>query len=174
MALETQLTIPHLHAAPRGHAAARGHTARGSMQRPVRPVAPVRATPSPPRRNGVALAAQAREILAEAADWVDADERFRLAHLSALRTAAALFADRARPAVRQRPTNAWVLLTQVAPELADWAGYFAAGASQRAAIEAGAHHVVTQREADDLVRAVSEFLAMVEVSLGVFTSARAS
>jgi hypothetical protein len=93
--------------------------------------------------------------------------------LAALRTAAALFADRARPSTR-RPTNAWVLLTQVAPELADWASYFAAGASKRAAIEAGAQQVVTTREADDLVRATAEFLTMVEVSLGVLAEARAS
>ena len=42
-----------------------------------------------------------------------------------------------------RPTNAWVLLAEVAPELADWASYFAAGASKRAAIESGATQVVT-------------------------------
>jgi hypothetical protein len=126
--------------------------------------------PAPPRRNGVTLATQAAQMLAEAQAWVDADERFRLSHVAALRTAAALFADRARPAVRRRPTNAWVLLAQVAPELSDWASYFAAGAAKRAAIEAGARKVVTQREADDLARAAAEFLAMVELSLGVFAA----
>src|SRR5262249_50070503 len=95
---------------------------------PHRPSAPLA------RRNGFALATQARNMLSEAAAWIDADERFRLAHLAALRTAAALFAQRARPAVRRRPTNAWVLLAQVAPELAEWASYFGAGASKRAAI----------------------------------------
>jgi hypothetical protein len=140
---------------------------------PIRPVVP-RVRPAPPRRNGVTLATQARDILSDAGDTSDPDERFRLAHLAALRTAAALFADRARPALRQRPTNAWALLVQVAPELADWSSYFAAGATKRAAIEAGAHRVVTQREADDLVRAGSEFLAMVEMSLGVFASSQAS
>ena len=134
--------------------------------------APVAA--APPRRNEATLAHQAGVILAESRAWVDSDERFRLAHLGALRTAAALFADRARPAVRRRPTNAWVLLAQVAPELADWATYFAAGASKRAAIEAGARQVVTAREADDLLRAATEFLTMVEVSLGIFADARAS
>jgi hypothetical protein len=62
----------------------------------------------------------------------------------------------------------------VAPELADWASYFASGAAKRAAIEAGARRVVTAREADDLVRAVTKFLGMVEVSIGVFPGSRAS
>lgn len=122
---------------------------------------------SPARRNAVTLAAQARQLLLEAITWVDADERFRLAHLAALRTAAALFADRARPGARRGPTSAWVLLVQVAPELTEWATYFAAGVSKRAAIEFGSHQVVTPREADDLVRGSSEFLTLVEVSLGL-------
>jgi hypothetical protein len=147
-------------------------TIAGTIAEPtrIRSTAPARA---PQSRNGLALAAQASQILTEAATWINADERFRLAHLGALRTAAALFADRARPSNR-RPTNAWVLLAQVAPELSDWASYFAAGASKRAAIESGAQNVVTAREADDLVRAATEFLTMVEVSLGVFADARAS
>lgn len=132
-------------------------------------------TPSmPPRRNGLTLAALARQLLVEAASWVDPDERFRLAHLAALRTAAALFADRARSGSRRGPTSAWVLLVEVAPEHADWASYFAAGASKRAAIEFGSRQVVTPREADDLVRSSSEFLALVEVSLGLGSAARAS
>ena len=129
---------------------------------------------APNRRSGVMLAGQARDLLVEAAAWLDPDERFRLAHLAALRTAAALFADRARPGTRRGPINAWALLSQVAPQLGDWANYFASGASKRAAIEFGSRKVVTPREADDLVRGSSEFLALVEVSLGVFPSARAS
>ncbi len=139
----------------------------------VRSAVPARPLP-PTWRNGLMLARQAHEVLAEAAGALDADERFRLAHLAALRTAAALFADRARPALRRRPTNAWVLLVEVAPELGDWASYFSAGAAKRAAIEAGAYRVVDQREADDLVRAVTEFLAMVELSFGVFAGSVAS
>jgi hypothetical protein len=136
---------------------------------------PVRSWTAPPApRSGLLLAAQAGDVLAEAGAAADAGERFRLAHLAALRTAAALFADRARPAVRRRPTNAWVLLIEVAPELSDWASYFAAGAAKRAAIEAGASRVVSQREADDQLRASTEFLAMVELSLGVFASSLAS
>jgi hypothetical protein len=127
-----------------------------------------------PQRSGTVLAVQARQVLDEAASWLDADERFRLAHLAALRTAAAVIAERARPGARRGPTSAWVLLTEVAPTYADRAGYFAAGASKRAAIEFGSKQVVTPREADDLMRAATEFLRMVEVSLGLLPSARAS
>ena len=56
--------------------------------------------------------------------------------------------------------------TQVAPELGEWATFFAAGAAKRAAAEAGLSRAVTEREADDLVRDVGSFLAVVETSLG--------
>jgi hypothetical protein len=59
-----------------------------------------------------------------------------------------------------------VLLGQVAPELGEWATFFAAGAAKRAAAEAGLSHAVTDREADDLVRDVRAFLAVVEHGLG--------
>lgn len=96
------------------------------------------------------------------------DERFRLAHLCALRTAAAVLAQRGRPSGgRRRLVSAWVLIDSVAPELADWAAYFAAGAAARAAIEAGASSVVSARQADDQWRAAEEFLAVVEASLGL-------
>ena len=64
-----------------------------------------------------------------------------------------------RPPARRRPQkNAWVLLAEVAPELGEWAGFFAAGAAKRAAAEAGSTRAVTEREADDLVRDADRFL----------------
>ena len=54
----------------------------------------------------------------------------------------------------------------VAPELRDWAAFFAAGAAKRAAAEAGIPRVVTAREADDLMRSAEQFIAVVEVGLG--------
>ena len=48
----------------------------------------------------------------------------------------------------------------------EWATFFAAGAAKRAAAEAGLSHAVTDREADDLVRDVRSFLAVVESTLG--------
>jgi hypothetical protein len=113
-------------------------------------------------------AASLREALATS----DVGMRYAHAHVAALRATAALLAARARPAGRagrrgpvQR--NAWVLLAQVAPELEEWATFFAAGAAKRAAAEAGSRRAVTEREADDLVRDADRFLALVEESLGL-------
>src|SRR3546814_11106440 len=63
--------------------------------------------------------------------------------------------------------NAWVLLAEIAPELSEWAAFFSAGASKRAAAEAGSTRAVNEREADDLVRESDRFLAIVEQSLGL-------
>lgn len=114
---------------------------------------------------------QAHSVLAESAAADSAAERFRLAHLAALRTAAAVFAERGRPAsARRRLVSAWVLVETVAPEFGEWAGYFAAGAAARAAVEAGAVSAVTSRDADDQLRAAGEFLTLVEASLGLLAT----
>ena len=136
--------------------------------------------PSPPlgstsRLPASTLLALARRGLVEACGAATAGERYATAHLAALRVAAAVLACRARPLAggpaptprRTRPTSAWVLLADVAPELAEWAAFFAAGAAKRAAAEAGLPSAVTPREADDLVRDVQAFLSMVEGSLGL-------
>lgn len=121
-----------------------------------------------PRRSRDALLAAARNGLAEAAAARAPGERYALAHLAALRAAAAVLADRARPQAghRGRPASAWRLLVAVAPELAEWAAFFAAGAGKRSAAEAGLP-VVSAREADDLIRDASAFLAVVEATLGI-------
>jgi hypothetical protein len=114
--------------------------------------------------------ARAAESLSEAVASTEVTTRYACAHVAALRAAAALLAARARPATptRRRPQkNAWVLLAEVAPELAEWAAFFSAGAGKRAAAEAGSHRAVTEREADDLVRDADRFLAVVEQSLGL-------
>ena len=115
------------------------------------------------------LYAQAHAVLAEARAESSSGEQYRLAHLAALRFAAALFAERAQPAGRRGrgPTNAWVLLAAVAPDLSEWAAYFASGATARAALEAGALDIVSTREADDLVRAVEQFADIVADSVGL-------
>jgi hypothetical protein len=59
-----------------------------------------------------------------------------------------------------------VLLEAVAPELAEWTVYFADSAQRRAAIEAGATSVVSERDADDLLRAAGEFIAIAERMVG--------
>ncbi|MDQ4055081.1 MAG: SAV_6107 family HEPN domain-containing protein [Actinomycetota bacterium] len=113
--------------------------------------------------------ARAAESLSEAIVATEAATRYACAHVAALRAAAALLAARAQPAPARRRTqkNAWVLLSEVAPELAEWARFFAAGASKRAAAEAGSTRAVTEREADDLVRDADRFLAVVEQALGL-------
>jgi hypothetical protein len=118
------------------------------------------------------LVVASRAALREAERAVSPGERFAAAHLAALRAAAAVLAARARPADARnprsrRPTSAWILLTAVAPEFGEWAAYFAAGADKRAAALAGLRTAVTPREADDLVRDATTFLALVETTLGV-------
>lgn len=113
--------------------------------------------------------ARAAESLSEAMGSRDVCTRYACAHVAALRAAAALLAARARPhpARGRRQKNAWVLLAEVAPEMAEWASFFSAGAAKRAAAEAGSRRAVTEREADDLVRDADRFLAVVEQSLGL-------
>lgn len=113
------------------------------------------------------LLALARHAVAEAMDTTVPAERYAAAHRSALRAAAAVLAVRTRPTATKRPRSAWVLLPQVAPELTEWAAFFAAGAGKRAAAEAGLTRAVTPREADDLLRDVQTFIALVETTLGL-------
>jgi hypothetical protein len=117
----------------------------------------------------VVLLSQAKTTWAEAVMEDRPAEKYRGAHVAALRAAASVLALRARPAAtaRRRPTSAWVLLDRLAPELSDWSAYFADSAGRRAAIEAGSSSVVTEREADDLLRAAGEFIAIVERAAGV-------
>jgi hypothetical protein len=130
----------------------------------------------PSRRAGpaaVELLGQARHGLLEAATLTRPAERYATAHLAALRGAAAVLAARTQPEPgrtsrrRSGPRNAWDLLARIAPELAEWAAFFAAGAGKRAAAEAGATGAVSDREADDLLRDVETFLALAATTLGV-------
>ncbi len=124
-----------------------------------------------PHRTPAQLLVMAREGLDEASHTTPDGLRYATAHMAALRAAAALLAARARPsprgARRTRATSVWSLLAMVAPEFSEWAGYFALGAGKRAAAEAGIPHVVSAREADDLLRAAEQFVTVAESSLGV-------
>ena len=131
-------------------------------------------------RGGVPLTVQtvlakAHRLLDEAAAADSPSERFRLAHVAALRTVAALFADRGRPAsARHRLVPAWDLIEQVAPELAHWATYFAAAAPARAAVEAGVTSAVTERDGDEQLWAAAEFLRTAESAMGLLSAPLAS
>jgi hypothetical protein len=124
--------------------------------------------PGAPGHSRDLLAGSARELLASGAAE-DPEARYAHAHLAALRAAAAVLAARAKPRTRRssRVRSAWVLLAEVAPELSEWSAFFAAGAGKRAAAEAGLRGVVSEREADDLLREVETFLALVARVLGV-------
>lgn len=115
--------------------------------------------------------ARAAESLHEAITATEVPTRYACAHVAALRATAALLASRAHPVPatprRRAQKNAWVLLSEVAPELREWAAFFASGAGKRAAAEAGSLRAVTEREADDLVRDADRFLAVIESSLGL-------
>ena len=114
---------------------------------------------------------RAAASLREAITSTDAGLRYTHAHVAALRATAALLAARATPVPNRRgravQRNAWVLLAQVAPEFAEWAAFFSAGAAKRAAAEAGSARAVTELEADDLVRDADRYLGLVEESLGM-------
>lgn len=128
-------------------------------------------TPPGGRGGSVELLAAGRRSLAAAALAPTPAGRFVAAHLAALRCAAAVLAAAPRseppPARRRAPRSVWAMLPAVAPQLAEWAAYFAAGAGKRAAAEAGLPHAVSQRDADDLLRDAEAFLAAVEALLGI-------
>jgi len=122
-----------------------------------------------PQRTPLELIVLARRGLAEARTTESCAQSYATAHLAALRAAAAVLAARAKPAPaggRRRITSVWVLLTMVAPELADWAGFFAAGAAKRSAAESGIA-VVTAEEADHLIVHAGRFIALVQESLAL-------
>lgn len=121
------------------------------------------------------LSAAVNEIEAAVAQPRPADRYIR-GHLVARRAAAAVLAARVRPhrsgpqmrADAQSgsgPGNIWSLLPAVAPELREWAEFFAAGTGKRIAAEAGLTQVISAREADDLVRDAHNFLDIVVTAL---------
>jgi hypothetical protein len=118
---------------------------------------------------------RARSSLAEAELAQRPSDRYLAAHLAALRVVAVVLSYRTprtatqsngRPRSTGRPQNAWRMLAEVAPELAEWAAFFAATQGKRDAIRAGATSIVSAPEADDLVRDARAFLRLVERAIG--------
>ncbi|KGN38498.1 SAV_6107 family HEPN domain-containing protein [Knoellia subterranea] len=113
----------------------------------------------------LALLEQSRQCLAEAYAAELAAARWLTSQDAAMRAAAALVAGHARGA-RSRRQDLWPLLAARAPELGEWADYFALAAVQRERIER--HAVpVSVREADDLLRAAETFAGLVSTHLGM-------
>ncbi len=97
-------------------------------------------------------------------------ERYLLAHAAALRIAAEALAGRPRArgvlrTIDGAPRHVWAVLPLVAPELGEWAEYFAALELKRRTVEAGAVALVSEREADDLVRDARAFRDAVDLAL---------
>ena len=108
------------------------------------------------------LLTEAEQGLAEAEHETNPAHRFAAAYLCALRAAAAMLALRGRPhRGKARPTSVWTLLAAVAPELREWAAFFAAGSATRASVQAGITRAVSPRAADDLVRQAGQFVGLV-------------
>jgi hypothetical protein len=123
-----------------------------------------------PRRTAGALVREAREGIGRALRTADPQERYAESHLAALRTASAVLAVRAHPVPlksrgRRGSLSVWTLLARVAPEHAEWAECFAAGAALRASAETGRPGAVTQRQSDDLLRDAERFLGIVDEAL---------
>lgn len=121
-----------------------------------------------PARSPAELIAHARQGLTDNACHPKPAARYAAAHLAALRAAAAVLAARARPAPtgRKRITTVWALLALCAPEIADWANYFATSAAKRAAAEACVNPV-TAADADRLTGHATQFVQAVESLLGL-------
>ena len=136
------------------------------------------ASRAPVASTSLDLLDRSRASLLLACRTGDAGERYVEAHLGALRAAAALLAARSLPGAttgsgrairasttRSRPRSVWELLPRVAPELTEWAAFFAASARRRAAVERGGR--ITARESDDLLRQAENFLEIVQGLLGL-------
>jgi hypothetical protein len=112
---------------------------------------------------------RARESLQGAYAADTAAKRYAAAQRAALCAAAALVAARRRAAAPARgagPQDPWALLRRVAPELGEWAGFFAATAAADAAASGSALRL-SARAADDQLRAAEAFADLVAAALGL-------
>lgn len=126
-------------------------TGRVAVFEPRRPASP----------EAVALLAQARHGLADAERETTLVGGFVASYLSALRAGAAILVAKGRPH-RQvaKPQSTWTLLTSVAPEVTQWAEYFAAHSAGYAAAQAGISRHVGAEAVDELRHRAEEFLAL--------------
>ena len=129
------------------------------------------------------LIERSRSSLLEASHSRGVAERYLQSRLAAMRAAAALVSARSATPSAAGPRSLWALLPSVAPELTEWADFFAvatlrdaeplvsstAGAPSTAGAHsmAGAAFPVTAREADDLLRQTETFVDLVCRALGL-------
>lgn len=104
------------------------------------------------------------------------NDRYINAHLATLRSAAAVVADRTPARTSRHPgrgrgrgvapmRDTWTVLAALAPELTEWADYFALCGERRGALEAG--QIASPREADDLLRDAETFHGLALAALGL-------
>ena len=153
----------------RGAGSGTGATpAQGSSHAARRGALPATVSPvhAPVAGAVLELVDRSRASLVAACRTGSVSDRFVEAHLAALRAAAALLAARSRPSRRSRLRSVWEVLPEVAPELTEWAVFFASTAQQRAVLERGVR-VPTTREADDLLRQSETFHGLIRACLGL-------
>ena len=123
----------------------------------------------------LALLEQSRQCLAEAYAAELAAARFVTSQDAAMRAAAALVAGQRDHGRRGRGSyqDLWPLLAAQAPELGEWADFFALTAARRQEIELHTARV-SVREADDLLRAAETFVEAVTITLGMPCDERAA
>lgn len=115
-----------------------------------------RTAPAPPMAVQQLRRSEAELLAAQFSG--EASDRFRHAHLAALRAAGAVLELRGGGQRRRgAPRSVWELLDAVAPELSDWSAYFASGAQLRAAIEAGRSQQVDPERAEQALAAAEDF-----------------
>lgn len=116
---------------------------------------------------------RAATSLRDAMVAADAPTKYACAHVAALQSAAALLAVRTVPGSggRRRSRNAWVLLADAVPEMADWAALFSSGSATYQAAQAGSARTVTDDLAQTIVEDADQFLAVVEELLGLLPHA---
>jgi hypothetical protein len=115
------------------------------------------------------LVERARADLLEACHSRDVAERYRQSRLGAMRAAAALVSARSRGTRVSGPQSLWDLVPAAAPELTEWAEFFAVATAQpdHAPTHRPSRPAVTAREADDLLRQAETFIGLVCRSLGL-------
>lgn len=113
----------------------------------------------------LALLEQSRQCLADAYAAELSTVRYVASQDAAMRAAAALVAGHARRSQGRRQ-DLWPLLAAHAPELGEWADYFALAAVRRQQVQAHATRV-SVREADDLLRSAETFVGLVTTTLGM-------
>jgi hypothetical protein len=112
--------------------------------------------------TGAGLLDAARQALLLAPARRDPVARYRQAHRAAVTGAVAAAGVLARPTSTRAPQRAvWSLLAEHAPELTEWAWFLASAAPARSGPGPGALRV-GERDADDLVRQVAQFLDLLE------------